>query len=306
MKKVIVMFLLMGVVVTSYADIAKSVLLHHNGQVTMYDYDAVQTAVDNAVDGDTIYLAEGTFAPFNIDKRIMVRGSGSATIVEGNCTINISGTEKLHMPVIDALCFNGTITVASAYRQFTMRKVRCNALFFTGSEHHDAKMDRCYVTNTFQLTTNVREFNALGSKICSLNPHDHVTGQLTFNHCNIYEVTDTITAVFRNTIIYRSCKVSSTYSTFNFFGCVFDNCALNYNYVNTTNTVTNRQSGSLSSNCEYSGTIGISSEDGTKIGAYGGQYPFTQSLELPKVTNHTIVVDGVNRKLNVTLTIDQE
>lgn len=303
MRKLFLMLALAASITSAMADIAKSVMLHHDGQVTMYDYDEVQKAVDDATDGDTIYLAEGTFSPFNINKRIMVRGAGAGTIVQGNCQINISGTEKLHMPVLDAICFNGTVNVADAYRQFTLRKVKCEDLFFTGTEHHDAKLDRCYIYGVFHLSQNVREFNAVGSKISHLKPYDHTTGQLEFNHCSIYQVQDTITAVFRNSIVGGYSKASIAVKVF--IGCYFNNSTSGSSIAESC-TVTDSKSGLVYSNCEYNGNPGISSEDGTKIGAYGGQYPFTQNPELPKVSKHAISVDAASKKLNVTLTVDKK
>ena len=104
------------------ADLAPTVMLHRGGEVKTYMYYEVQKAVDDAVDGDTIYLSEGTFRPFNVNKRILVRGAGPTTLIEGSCIIDISGTQKLTMPVLDAITFSGDIEVRNAYRQFTLRK----------------------------------------------------------------------------------------------------------------------------------------------------------------------------------------
>ena len=49
----------------------------------------------------------------------------------------------------------------------------------------------------------------------------------------------------------------------------------------------------------------LSALDGTKIGAYGGQHPFTLWSELPAVTKHSVKVDAANKKLNVTLTLEK-
>lgn len=307
MRRIAFVFLFTVVSLVVNADIAKSVMLHHNGQVKLYDYNEVQKAVDDAVDGDTIYLTQGTFAPFNINKRIMVRGAGSGTIIEGDCTINISGEEKLHMPVLDAISFSGNVNVASAYRQFTLRKCKMQNLNFTGAEFHDAKMDRCFVFKTFNLTKNVREFNAIGSKIAYLHPDDHTDGQLVFEHCNIYTVNDTISATFISSVVYRSTTNNNVNSCKNFVGCVFISCGVSSNNVGTDNTnIDTVGYVALYENCEHNGASGTSSVDGTKVGCYGGQYPFTLEPELPKVTKHVITLDAANKKLNVTLTVDKK
>ena len=52
------------------ADIAPTVMLHRGNEVKTYMYYQVQQAVDDALDGDTIFLSDGTFQPFNVNKRI--------------------------------------------------------------------------------------------------------------------------------------------------------------------------------------------------------------------------------------------
>ena len=174
------------------ADIAPTVMLSHNGQRTMYMWDEVQKAVDAAVDGDTIYLSNGTFEPFNVTKRIMVRGTGAETIISGNCTVYIAGNTRISMPVLDALTFTGNVSVTSAYEQFTIRKCRMQNLSFNESDYRDVKLDRCDIQGTLHLTQNVKEFNCFNTKIKELRPYDHAHGVVYFDHCNIREITDTI------------------------------------------------------------------------------------------------------------------
>ena len=114
--------------VQAKADLGASVMLRHNGQTKFYQWDQVQNAVDDAVDGDTIYLTEGNYAPFNIDKRIMVRGAGPATVVEGRCIINIQNDQKLVMPVLDAISFTENVHVSRAGRQLTFRKIMATVI----------------------------------------------------------------------------------------------------------------------------------------------------------------------------------
>lgn len=294
---------------SAQADLAPTVMLHHAGHATMFTYDKIQDAVNAAVNGDTIYLSEGTFSPFNVNKRIMVRGTGYSTIIDGDCQITISGTSPLTMPVLDAMCFNGNINVTSGYKQFTLRKCRAKNISFTNSDFYDVKFDRCFVSETFHLTTNVKEFTAFNTKIYMLHPHDYTEGIARFEHCNIYYVCDTISrATFNCSWVYETKKMSGAKTQINLIGCVFNYCATLANVQNN-----------WSSECEfnYCFTAGNSGgvnwnpssdyicSDGTKCGAYGGQHPFTQWPEVPAVTKHILKVDVPNKKLNVTLTIDK-
>lgn len=299
------------------ADIAPTVMLHRGNEVKTYMYYEVQKAVDDAVDGDTIFLSEGTFQPFNINKRILVRGAGPNTIIEGSCIIDISGTEKLTMPVLDALSFNGDIQVENAYNQFTLRKCGMDNLIFNeedGKEYYDVKIDRCGITNRLNLPNSVIQFNAFNSRIYVLYPHNYI-GSGKFFHCNIGNICAPITgAEFYSCTLGGCTKLSSAESKTNLLGCIINSCIYNSN----TTTGLSRH------DCQTSNSIGIgnldnkdfynwnktdskyiSAEDGYLIGAYGGQHPYNRNPEVPGVKKHQISIDAATRMMTVTLTVDK-
>ena len=307
------------------ADVAPTVMLSHNGQRTMYMYDQVQQAINAASDGDTIYLSNGSFEPFNVTKRIMVRGTGPETIISGGCTVYIAGQNPLSMPVLDALTFTGNVSVTCANKQLTIRKCQMNDLNFTESDFHDVKLDRCDIQGTLHLTQKVKEFNCFNTKIRTLQPYDYLHGSAYFNHCNIREINDTILATFDNCVL-RYCKAwhhNSDYGTC-IGGCTLNYCIYRdyYSYVDIGSTSYNSSTTFLynpsvtMNNC-YSvdirseNVVGYSSSsylgnDGTMVGCYGGQNPFRRTPELPRVTKSSVQVDAVNKKLNVTLTLSKE
>ena len=302
------------------ADLAPTVMLHRGGEVKTYMYYEVQKAVDDAQDGDTIFLTSGTFQPFNINKRILVRGAGPTTIVEGSCTINISGTAKLTMPVLDAMNFNGDVQVDNAYKQFTLRKCKMvNLIFNTGDarEFDDVKIDRCTISNRLNLPNNVTSFNAFNSAIYTLYPHDY-TGHATFNHCNIGLVCAPITGgEFISCAVGPCKKFSSAESTKNLIGCLLNSCVyshfsneagrciagVNYQLVNC---VSYRDDDiDVFFNWNDNKSSYVSAEDGTKIGAFGGQHPFNRYPEVPGVTKHQISINAATRTMTVKLTVDK-
>lgn len=290
------------------ADLAPTVMLRHNGASTFFKYYEVQKAVDAAVDGDTIYLTDGTYQPFNINKRILVRGNGEGTMIEGDCEIDISGTAKLTMPVLDALSFNGNVVVKNGYEQFTIRQCSMTNLTFDGAEHYDVKMDRCYISNRLNLTNNVHEFNAFNSKINVLYPHDYKAGQALFEHCNIYEICDTIQgAVFNSCVLCYTTKFSGAKSSINVLGCVLNSCVYNgvspYFYTDDSTTKINCRDINNSGNLNYNDNSKISALDGTKIGAYGGQHPYSRTPEVPAVTKYQLAIDPSNKVMTVNLTV---
>lgn len=320
MKRTI--FLLIGLTmafVQAKADLAPTVMLHHNGQAKYYMYYQIQNAVDDAVDGDTIYLSEGTFQPFNINKRIMVRGAGSTTLIEGDCEINISGTAKLTMPVLDAVSFNGSVTVKSAYKQFTLRKCKMqNLIWDTNNEFWDTKVEQCIFTNRLNLPNNVKEFNAFNSIIWIFYPYDYAQGHATFEHCNIASILAPIVGgVFNSCAIGPNSKLSGAENDINLIGCVLNSCYYSgyasMSNCNPYNCYVLSKSNAYSSdknffynydasqsNYQYSSAL-----DGTKIGAYGGQHPITLRPEVPGVTQYKMSIDSATKTMKVKLTVDK-
>lgn len=308
----------------AFADLAPTVMLRHNKQSTMFNYYQVQNAVDAAVEGDTISLSEGTFRPFNIDKRIMVRGAGPTTMIEGSCEINISGSEKLFMPVLDAMDFSEDIIVTQAPEQLTFRKCKMKNIIFSDNEFYDVKIDRCWITNRLNLPSNVKEFYAFNSKIQVLYPHNYKNGKVVIEHCNIYEICDKITAAtFNSTYIYRTTKLAGANDNYNLISCILNSCFTstfgkgNYMVGGTDCVRENCYVYTLGSGevpIEFNGTrqrSGItytSALDGTVIGAYGasaGHRPYNRYPEVPGVTKHQINIDAATKTMTVTLTVDK-
>lgn len=295
------------------ADLAPTVMLHRGGQVKTYMYYEVQKAVDDAIDGDTIFLSEGTFQPFNVNKRILVRGAGYGTIVEGSCVIDISGTDKLKMPVLDALTFNGDIEVNSAYKQFTIRKCSMVNLIFNEGKYYDVKIDRCYISNRLNLPNDVIEFNAFNSRIYTLYPHNY-TGHAMFEHCNIGTICAPITGgEFNSCVIGHSSKLNDATSYANLIGCILNSCYYSsylHSYLNNCTTINSKaESGNLdltpAKSFDFNNSSYKSDLDGTKIGAYGGQHPHTRYPEVPGVKKHEISIDAATRTMTVKLTVDK-
>lgn len=323
------LFLLAVLVMTALsakADVAPTVMLHHNGNTTLYAWDHVQDAVDAAANGDTIYLSNGQFSAFNVNKRIMVRGTGPNTIIQGSCTISISGTTPLNMPVLDAMVFTGNVTASSASSQLTLRKCQMVDLNFTDSDFRDVKLIQCYIQGTLHLTQHVKEFNCFNTKINTLLPYDYLTGYAHFVNCNIKEITDNITATFDNCVL-RLCRTKSGSN----YGVALNNCILNYCIFPTSNNCYHLNIGNTTTSSSYLfyyddtvkypncyqidikafDVVGYGSDsylgmDGTKVGVYGGQYPFTLNPALPRVTNHSVSVDANTKKLNVKLTVTKD
>ena len=117
-------------------------MLDHNGQVTLFDGDKIQDAVNAAVDGDVIYLTLGTFKPFNVTKKITIRGTGETSVIDGDVNISIPGSAKLTSPVLEALAVSGTVNIGAQVDDMIIRKCKI-ADFTIGAQVDGAVLDRC-------------------------------------------------------------------------------------------------------------------------------------------------------------------
>ena len=56
---------------------------------------------------------------------------------------------------------------------------------------------------------------------------------------------------------------------------------------------------------DFNSTKYISALDGTKVGAYGGQHPYSRTPELPRVTKHELNIDAATKTMKVKLTVSK-
>ena len=283
-------------------------MLVHNGEVTLYDGDKIQDAVNAAVDGDAIYLTLGTFKPFNVTKKITIRGVGETSIIDGDVTISIPGSPKLTSPVIEDLAVSGTVNVGAQVDDMILRKCKI-ANFTIGAQVDGAVLDRCYITNILTLSSYIKGMTVVNTKLVYVNANSGATKNTTFVNCNIHRLNVyNFSGTFINSIIYsleNSYEILSTvllntlmYSS-NFIGSssVAQNCY--YNSFGFNNCECSFNTSELQSK-GYLGT------DGTVVGVYGGDTPYTLVPSVPKVTNSDLQLDNEEKVLNVNLTVSPQ
>lgn len=310
MKKFLLLavcFIMMGI--SASAITINKAMLVHNGNVTLYDGDKVQDAVNASADGDVIYLTLGTFKPFNITKRITVRGVGETSIVDGDVNISISGSPKLTNPVMEALAVSGTVKVSSQVDDMIIRKCKI-ANFGISAQVDGAVLDRCYITNTLTLSSYIKGMTVVNTKLYNVKANSGATQNTTFVNCNItYVYVSNFSGTIINSIICLSVN-NSLYTS-----SILSTVLLNTLYNNTNSVQIG--SSSVSQNC-YIGSVSMNSScectpsssyvgtDGTIVGIYGGETPYTLEPTVPKVTNSDLQLDMENKKLNVNLTVSPQ
>jgi len=312
MKKLILLFVCLAGMVSVNAQTTK-IALQHNGNVTLFDADQMEAALNASADGDTLYLNEGTFiGNVTIAKKVAIIGAGENTRINGSITISIPGTPTLTSHLLDALNISSNIIISQSLNGLKIRKCQFSGISFN-AKTEDVVIDRCYSYGSyFTLSSNIKKMTVINSKIYKLTGEAEYAGDVYFINCNIYEVynyNSSGLATYVNSIIRSWSYSNSSYhdSSTTYVNClcgqkyyvysVNQNC---WNYGNT-NILDNKANCALTDDeLRSKGYIG---DDGTVAGITGGTTPFSLVPSTPKVSDYTIKVDTQTKKLNVNIKV---
>lgn len=346
MKKFLLMAacIIMMSMTASAISINKAMLVH-NGNVTLFD--GIQDAINASADGDAVYLTLGTFkGPITITRKITVRGTGETSIIDGDVEVSIPGSPKLENPVLEALTVTGTVTISTSLSNLNFIKCKINGKLALNGNINGGKtenciigtittegqidkffIDRCFVTNTLNLSSGIKGMTVTNTKLLHITAFQGASSNTTFVNCNIQNLHSTyFSGTIINSIIYLSCYYNS-YNKADLLSTVLLN-SLIYSYNNNViigassvaqNCYYQRSSvnnGLIDSscNCYYSisqlQSMGFLGTDGTVVGIYGGETPYSETDMLvpsvPKVTNSDLQLDNENKQLNVKLTVSPQ
>ena len=293
------------------AQISK-VALQHKGAVTLYDTDQIQIAIDNSVDGDTIFLNEGLFPGFTVNKKIAVIGKGNnETKINGGITIAIPNSPTLTTRILDGLYLindnttSGLIKVSQPVNGLIIRKCNFYQISFSGVIDNTL-IDRCNIRQQITLSSYVVGLDVVNSYIGCLKETAYTPSSVNIVNCKLVsqgwtylQYGKNTAATFVNSIVYNYAESGMYLSD----ACNFVKCAVvNQNYGiyqncwNSYNTVFSYTKDQLIRD-GYLGT------DGTCIGPDGGTTPYTLVSTAPKITDYTLKVDTGEKKLNVNVKV---
>lgn len=306
-------------------------ILSHNGQLTQYDLNNWTAALDDAVDGDTVYFTPGTFpGDITITKKIALIGAGvcesqtwyhddtylqdalgdsgtpstnSTNLTGSNIYIELDGEPTLTATMLEGL---------NIYYTVTINKTVTNL-----------KIKRCQIGT---VRTNVDEVSDESAKPKNLVLESCYIRKLyagNFDTPNIYNCYFTDVYLYSQPLSFTNCSIDYTHYS---VGCNYINCLLYNEYNYGINTFLNciycddhSEIGSTYTNCwtYYSGdgtrpwrwTKAYLTEnnyignDGTVVGPLGGQAPFTFIPSQPYVSASSVAYDASTGKLNVNITV---
>lgn len=316
-KNLLLVVCLVFASISAFSASLSSIMLQHNGSVTMFESDKMSSAISAAVKGDTIYLSEGSFVgDFTINKEITIIGAGQLTIVQGNITIALDNTPTLTAHMLDAIKLPSSykVSITKAIKNLKIRKcyiyqLECNAAVT------DLNMDRC---NIFYLypKTSVKSGNILNTYIYEIWGTSGQLNTINYINCNVTEIYN-YSNFFAGTLINSIVAGYSGSSSFS--NCAFINTAYSTSFsFNASSSVQNCYPGGFTFSQYTEAKTGVSystidpdwlqsnnylGTDGTIIGMFGGSIPYSLVPNVPTVTDSKVTVDTANKKLNVTLKV---
>lgn len=301
MKKIIMLVVCLTMMgIQSVKAQAAIAALHHEGNVTVYS--SAQVAIDNSVNGDTVYLSEGMFGQFTISKGIAVIGSGMKTTVSPNIYIgNANNVNVSNLSVVGNIEFmEGTTTSNVKIRQCKI----ADGCYFLGNAT-DVEIAMCHIQVRIQPNPSSTDvLTVINSKIGDVRCGGKDYGSVVFVNCNIGRIDDNDGESRNN---YVNCNIR-TIGYGNYKNCLFfsswcipitSDCYHIENILLDDNL-----------NCTWSDqqlkSAGCLGTDGTIVGITGGATPYTLASPVLRITDHNLEVDNEQRKLKVTLKLGTE
>ena len=313
MKKTIyaiAMMLMTGISAFSQTEDTK-VILQSGAATTIYDGTNISTAIGAAKKGDILYLSEGTYDSFTIDKEILVRGVGENTWIEGDVTISIPNNATLTQAVLEGVNVSGTINITQPATNLIIRNTKVMDVKVNGALSNGL-IDRCWITGTFNMNNNTDDTTVKNSKVYMISAGSLTYNKCTFLNCNIaVRMNVNTAAIFTNCIIGTD-SYNSPWGLGTMESSVFTNTLFNTEdgSIGSSSSQTNCyfvedyygvcDCGTLESRVDLSEYLGT---DGTQVGVYGGTPQFTLDPQVAKVTESTFTVDTDAKKLTVKLKV---
>ncbi len=327
MKKILSLMAALIVATLSYAQSGLLATLSHNGEITTYyGASAFREAYDAATDGDVVTLSSGAFNAVNLEKAITIRGAGMGfnvetqaepTILLGDFDINIPETAESRL-TIEGIYHNGGIKIKGVLKNATFLKDRFKRIdYASGGKCENLTMIHCKVFEKLGLY----EGSSASCINCYLySPSTWGSGTYEFVNCVIYSngylSNDIGKSSFKNCVLvynYSSYNPLDSYSmAYNCVGIGYSN--LFKNISNSTNTIKTFEEvfktyiGSANDEENFELTdeakttlLGL---DGTQVGIYGGNMPFSATTTNPQITRCNVAAKSTaDGKLSVDITV---
>ena len=299
-KSLLTACLFMLAVGANAANDGKAILHHDKKPTAIYDADKLSDALSAAVAGDTIYLSEGTFPTFSLEKAITIKGAGTNTKISNGVTIDIPGNPTLTSSLLEAVEVNGAITVKSDMTNFLIKMVKTTDLQFANQLNTNALVDRCHL-DKFTITSAMTDFYVRNSYIWNLTSTSLKFNKCNFINCRIQGDWNKAAGRFINCELRRTGDNTSIKSSILSYSLV-------YSYYNSVHPSSYQEKVYFDANRDWFSvddrlTKGYICKDGTVVGVEGGKTPYSLTPSGPKETSSTVKVSDSEKRLNVSITV---
>lgn len=326
MKKLLLSLVATMIVTMSFAQSSMLATLSHDGEITtFYGASALAHAHAAAVSGDVITLSSGTFSAINITKGVTIRGAGMAfdpqtqsepTIITNDFTIEIPTTDTSRL-TIEGIYHNASIYYKGTLTGAMFMKSRFKTISYNNSSNDrivNLTMLHCRVANKMWLSGN-SSAACINCVVCYPYSFSDATSNYEFTNCIVIgDGSSPKSSSFKNCYFYN------TYSNYLNSSDMAFNCVSDYSYMFTYVPANNNKIASTAAvfksfNGTYSDqqTFELTDTaketykgiDGTEIGIYGGNMPFSAVTTNPQITKCNVAAKSTaDGKLSVDIEVN--
>ena len=321
-------------------DVQMATLQHGETMKAYYGTEALKEAVAAAEKGDIITLSGGVFKSLTIDKPVVIQGAGYVqdaahfryrTAITGDTYVNIpEGESGL---VIEGIFFGNRFYLwGDSIKQFTLRKCCLSEVFYSASSSN-CEVSQCKI-NSFSLqASTTQNLYMHHSVINTVAANSGTVSSWMIDHCVITnQLQDYVTAFVQNSLVKNPRGTSA---------CSFFNNVFSYNtYSYCANITAVNVEGNVKYECYKSDASAVHDSykalfanqeaanhwrleydyklteeaaaqflgnDGTQVGIYGGQIPFSDVPTNPQIVSKNIASQSdENGKLSVKITVEAQ
>lgn len=338
MKRLYLFITLISLIVleTAAENIKGIITLSHNGNDSFFAYDKLGDAIKAAVDGDTISFSRGEYqGDFVLDKAITLIGTSpeytdylysKGPTLSGQLTVKIPNSDKNTNLSFDGINFGGEIALCNTLGEVTFRRCSWHIFSIYNSTVETLLLDRC--NGHFDLNQAGATINKnIIAKNCKFNILNSNRTNAIYYNCNIMtyqgfqemigqntEYFSKITGTFYNCIIknakgyLQEPNDTTENKKAKFINCLYDNYNTNIDVTRNCTVEACYANPSADTNIYYLKKEELESNkyfgtDGTVVGCYGGENPYTQiNSDIPTCSiAHKVHINNEQDQIEVNL-----
>lgn len=324
-KLIIVAFLICLFPLLASAQHTPGITVSHQGKLTLYGMNSLDSAVKNALEGDTIYLSKGSFSgatDITIERPMTIMGSGYDTWISTPIRISIPEGN------LTATLLTGVHAKEVSFKQSVKNALieycEIDNVNFDESIVVSDALFKSLTIHAMVISKGVESIAVVNSAVHGLSgPHNSDANKIVFtnSNCGIKKnenYTSNLVALYNNCIIY-----SSYYDCYQNANSLFRNCLIStisggwgigindqlrcidckFFAQDSNKSISDILTQWTPETLQEGGYIGT---DGTVIGVYGGtQYKYSVSPQYPVLESDktSIEYDDASKNVKVSISV---